>query len=160
MAESELANKKKQAEDLEEEVKTLQVSGDKLQELYSEQDDVLGRIFGGDYGSPMENRLEAELDELEFQRAKILEANFKWRQAQMMMEYACKQMAVAVQKWRNLEDVPQIELEVRYSLASETRNNLIAATQNISGAQRYLENVQFPYCTPAEVDTLNKRDLG
>ncbi|CAG0893729.1 unnamed protein product, partial [Cyprideis torosa] len=60
MAESELANKKKQAEDLEEEVKTLQVSGDKLQELYSEQDDVLGRIFGGDYGSPMENRLEAE----------------------------------------------------------------------------------------------------
>ncbi len=41
-------------------------------------------------------------------------------------------------------------------MASEVRNNLVAAAQNITGAQRYLSNVEFPYCAPAEVDTLNK----
>jgi len=42
------------------------------------------------------------------------------------------------------------------SVAAETRNNLVAASQNIQGAQRYLSNIQFPYCAPAEVETLNK----
>ena len=48
------------------------------------------------------------------------------------------------------------DLEGRYAVAAETRNNLVAASQNISGAQRYLANVQFPYCAPPEVQTLNK----
>ena len=51
---------------------------------------------------------------------------------------------------------PCSDLEARYSIASETRNNLVAASQNIQGAQRYLSNVQFPYCAPSEVETLNK----
>ena len=41
-------------------------------------------------------------------------------------------------------------------MASIARNNLVAAAQNIQGAQRYLSNVEFPYCAPAEVTTLNK----
>ena len=41
-------------------------------------------------------------------------------------------------------------------MAAETRNNLVAASQNIQGAQRYLSNIQFPYCAPSEVETLNK----
>ena len=48
------------------------------------------------------------------------------------------------------------QLEERYAVAAETRNNLVAASQNIQGAQRYLSNIQFPYCAPPEVDTLNK----
>jgi hypothetical protein len=48
------------------------------------------------------------------------------------------------------------DLEGRYAIAAETRNNLVAAAQNVSGAQRYLVNVQFPYCAPPEVETLNK----
>jgi hypothetical protein len=47
-------------------------------------------------------------------------------------------------------------LEERYNLASVTRNNLVAASQNIQGAQRYLSNIVFPYCAPPEVETLNK----
>ena len=47
-------------------------------------------------------------------------------------------------------------LEERYNLASVTRNNLVAASQNIQGAQRYLSNIVFPYCAPSEVETLNK----
>ena len=30
----------------------------------------------------------------------------QWRQAQMMMEFACRQLAVAVQKWQDLPEVP------------------------------------------------------
>lgn len=74
----------------------------------------------------------------------------------------------------------------RYGVASIARNNLVASAQNIQGAQvdhtisslcwslmyqnleffsfgsssiclqRYLSNVQFPYCAPSEVATLNK----
>ena len=47
-------------------------------------------------------------------------------------------------------------MEDRYAVAAETRNNLVAASQNIQGAQRYLSNIQFPYCAPSEVETLNK----
>ncbi|KAF2345761.1 hypothetical protein FHG87_023484, partial [Trinorchestia longiramus] len=212
------------------------------------------KMFGGEYGSAMENRLEQELDTLEAHRARIMEANFKWRQSQMMLEYACKQLAVAVQKWQDLPTLPTIDLEIRYSLvtktcchqrpgdqvqhgkkdllspleirysvvtktcchqrsgdqvqhgkkdllspleirysvvtktcchqrpgdqvqhgkkdllspleirdleirysvAADTRNNLVAAGQNLNGAQRYLDGVQFPYCGPDEVTTLNK----
>ena len=36
-------------------------------------------------------------------------------------------------------------------MAMIARNNLVAAAQNIQGAQRYLSNVEFPYCSPSEV---------
>ena len=47
-------------------------------------------------------------------------------------------------------------LEIRYTMAAEARNNLVAASQNIEGTHRTLSNVEFPYCKPDEVDTLNK----
>ena len=47
-------------------------------------------------------------------------------------------------------------LDQRYEVAVEVRNNLVAASQNIQGAQNYLSSVKFPYCAPPEVDTLNK----
>ena len=47
-------------------------------------------------------------------------------------------------------------LDQRYEVAVEVRNNLVAASQNLQGAQNYLSSVKFPYCAPPEVDTLNK----
>ena len=44
----------------------------------------------------------------------------------------------------------------RNGLATIARNNLVAAAHNLQGAQRYLSNVEFPYCTPAEVTTMKK----
>ncbi len=41
-------------------------------------------------------------------------------------------------------------------MATETRNNLVAANQNISSAQRYLHTIQFPYCKPEEMNTLTR----
>ncbi|XP_064092284.1 uncharacterized protein LOC135205494 isoform X3 [Macrobrachium nipponense] len=156
ITERELETQRKTRDQVAEEVAELETRARKLQRLYKRHDDLMDRLFGGEYGSALENALEAELDELEAHRCRIMEANFKWRQAQMMLEYACKQLAVAVQKWQDLPAIPTIDLEIRYSVAAETRNNLVAAGQNISGAQRYLDNVTFPYCAPSEVETLNK----
>ncbi|KAH6931385.1 hypothetical protein HPB50_024005 [Hyalomma asiaticum] len=45
---------------------------------------------------------------------------------------------------------------MRYYCAAETRNNLSAALQNLQGAQRYLKNIEFPYCNPSEIETVYK----
>lgn len=39
-------------------------------------------------------------------------------------------------------------------MATEARNNIIAAAQNITSAKRYLNTIQFPYCKPEEVKVL------
>ena len=59
----------------------------------------------GAYGSEEENRLESILDQTEEMRNRIVEANFKWRQAQMMVDYAHKQLEYAVQKWKDIEEI-------------------------------------------------------
>ena len=52
-------------------------------------------------------------------------------------------------------DVKRRNLQPRYYSATETGNNLIAASQNISSSQRYLDNIIFPYFQPSEIVTLN-----
>lgn len=162
-----------QKHNAENELRELQYKSEGLQKLYNEQEELLSQIFGGAYGSEEENRLESIFDQTEEMRNRIIEANFKWRQAQMMVDYAHKQLDFAVRKWKDIEEIDAkyeyfivvwsliidtffSALEDRYSVAAETRNNLVAASQNIQGAQRYLSNIQFPYCAPSEVDTLNK----
>lgn len=156
IASSELTSLNEQKNNLENEIRELETKAEKLQALYSEQEDLLNQIFGGAYGSEEENRLESILDQTEEMRNRIVEANFKWRQSQMMVDYAHKQLEHAVAKWKEIETIDPSHLEQRYTVAAETRNNLVAAAQNIQGAQRYLSNIEFPYCAPAEVDTLNK----
>ena len=159
---------------MDNELRECQYKYEQLQTLYTEQEDLLSQIFGGAYGSEEENRLESIFDQTEEMRNRIIEANFKWRQAQMMVDYAHKQLEFAVQKWKDIDEIDPgydilfwVEIQVnqlinysaledRYAVAAETRNNLVAASQNIQGAQRYLSNIQFPYCAPSEVDTLNK----
>ena len=71
------------------------------------QDELLDQIFNGAYGSVRENQLESILDQTEEMRNRIVEANFKWRQAQMMIDYAYKQLEYAVNKWTGIQDVKQ-----------------------------------------------------
>eukprot|EP00095_Tigriopus_kingsejongensis_P001382 maker-scaffold205_size259573-snap-gene-0.16 protein:Tk01382 transcript:maker-scaffold205_size259573-snap-gene-0.16-mRNA-1 annotation:"calponin homology domain-containing protein ddb_g0272472-like isoform x4" len=156
IAETELSNLRDQQSSLEDEILALEGKVSHLESLYEEQEGILDQIFGGSYGSEEENNMEIVLDQHEQMRNRIVEANFKWRQAQLMVDYAYKQLEHAVSKWKEVQDVDSNNLEQRYTVASETRNNLVAASQNIQGAQRYLSNVQFPYCAPTEVDTLNK----
>merc|ERR1711936_339477 len=156
IATQELANLQEQKASLELEIDSLVEQSTDLHSLYARQDELLKRIFGGEYGSVEENQLEESLDQHEEMRNRIVEANFKWKQAQLMVDYAFKQLNEAVTKWKSLTNIDPGKLEERYSIAMIARNNLVAAAQNITGAQRYLTNVEFPYCTPSEVATLNK----
>ena len=71
------------------------------------------RIFGGEYGSVEENQLEESLDQHEEMRNRIVEANFKWKQAQLMVDYAFKQLNEAVSKWKALTNIDPAKLEER-----------------------------------------------
>lgn len=46
---------------------------------------------------------------------------------------------------------------IRWQYATETRNNLLAAQQNIVSAQRYLNTIDFPYCRAGEKWLCEKR---
>jgi len=152
----ELENLKEQNDNLDKELETAEKQAKSLQELYQRQDALISRIFGGAYGSGQENELENQLDQHEEMRNRIVEANFKWKQAQLMVDYAYKQLKEAVKQWMLLPNINSQNLEERYGIACIARNNLVAASQNIQGAQGYLNTVQFPYCSPPEVATLNK----
>ena len=47
-------------------------------------------------------------------RNRIVEANFKWKQAQLMVDYAFKQLNEAVSKWGALSSMEQGKLEERW----------------------------------------------
>ena len=79
--------------------------------MYAKQDELLKRIFGGEYGSTEENQLEELLDQHEELRNRIVEANFKWKQAQLMVDYAFKQLNEAVAKWQTVPNIDDSRLE-------------------------------------------------
>jgi hypothetical protein len=94
-----------QQNNIENEIRELEYKAEALQDLYNEQEQLLSQIFGGAYGSEEENRLESILDQTEEMRNRIVEANFKWRQAQMMVDYAHKQLEFSVQKWADIDNI-------------------------------------------------------
>ncbi|KAG8177963.1 hypothetical protein JTE90_014706 [Oedothorax gibbosus] len=146
----------KQKDELKEEVASLVIDGELVQKLYAQRDELLDAIFGGAYGSALENRLEKETDLLLERLNHVRQAHFKWKQAHGMVRKACAQLGTAVHKWKELANIPDNDMEQRYYHAAETRNNLVAASQNLQGAQEFLPNITFPYCDEDEVTTLNK----
>ena len=84
--------------------------------MYAKQDELLKRIFGGEYGSSEENQLEELLDQHEELRNRIVEANFKWKQAQLMVDYASKQLTEAVTKWSAVPNIDASRLEEKYGV--------------------------------------------
>ena len=55
--------------------------------------------------------LEETLDQHEELRNRIVEANFKWRQAQLMVDYAFRQLSEVVTRWQTLCTVAQDMME-------------------------------------------------
>ncbi|GIY97665.1 uncharacterized protein CEXT_527801 [Caerostris extrusa] len=89
-------------------------------------------IFGGAYGS------EEKID---------------WRRSMIFYK---KGRIISIKLILNGNKLKSCDMEQRYYQAAETRNNLVAASQNLQGAHGFLPNIAFPYCAEEEVDTLNK----
>ena len=63
--------------------------------------------------------LEEALDQQEELRNRIVEANFKWRQAQLMVDYAFRQLTEVVGRWQSLCSVTEDMLEERLTIYKE-----------------------------------------
>ena len=111
IAKTELSNLHEQKASLAREIEALGSHAEELQGLYQRQDELLKKIFGGEYGSIEENHLEETLDQHEELRNRIVEANFKWKQAQLMVDYAFKQLNEAVSKWTAVPNIDASRLE-------------------------------------------------
>lgn len=44
--------------------------------------------------------------------------------------------------------------------ATEVRNNLVAANQNLSNTRTYLKNIELPYCTEEDLKALQGLSAG
>ncbi|ESO90962.1 hypothetical protein LOTGIDRAFT_122423, partial [Lottia gigantea] len=113
-------------------------------------------IFSGEYGSETENKLEFEVNQIKDRKDRVSLAKYKWNNSRVLLQHACNQLALAVRRWYDLPQLSAQNVQHKYQMATECRNNLIAASQNITSAQRYLSNIKFPYCERSEIDTLNR----
>ncbi|XP_064645995.1 putative mediator of RNA polymerase II transcription subunit 26 isoform X3 [Lineus longissimus] len=156
VTEKALDGAKKQHEKVAAEVAGLKVEAEELYAIYKEQDELLAKLFGGKYGSDLEYKLETELDMLLDRKQRIGVAKYKWQNGRVLLNHACNQLAFASKRWQDLPKVQANNTQMKYQVATETRNNLIAASQNITSAQQYLNTIQFPYCKPEEIATLDK----
>lgn len=147
---------KQQEQELKTEEEKMKGPAERLTQLYGDRDTLLSDIFGGEYGSDLENKLEARFDAVMDKKQRISVAHYKWSSARILLQYAVSQMAVAVQKWRELAMIPLQQMPIRYKVATEVRNNNIAAIQNVNSTQRFLNTIEFPYCKPSEMETLTR----
>ena len=58
-------------------------------------------MFGGSYGSEQENCLERELDSLLEEKTRVQNAQFRWSQAAIMLDFTVEQLHEAVRHWQN-----------------------------------------------------------
>jgi len=158
IAQKELEAMQHQRDHTQAEISTLQQEVDQLNALYKEQDQLLASIFDGEYGSELEDRLECQLDDLQDRKQRIGVAKYKWANSRVLLQYACNQLAFVTRRWQEVIQVGNVQQ--RYAMATEVRNNLVAANQNIMSAKRYLDSVQFPYCNPNEMATLTKATMN
>ncbi|XP_076439014.1 uncharacterized protein LOC143277922 isoform X2 [Babylonia areolata] len=156
MVKKQLDGVTQQKKQLEQEVAECGKQMETLMKLYDQQDEILGQIFNGEYGSDLENKLESEFDSVKERKERILVAKYKWSNAKILLQHAVKQLGVASTKWMEILKVEKSNVQGKYFLATETRNNIIAAAQNITAAQGYLNNIKFPYCEKEEIKTLNR----
>ncbi|KAI6215892.1 hypothetical protein M3Y94_00438100 [Aphelenchoides besseyi] len=114
-----------------------------LNDLYEKQDELLVGIFGLDYASEQENKLEAQLDDaLEWQQRVSL-AKFKWSNGRVLLVHALTQMAFGITRWKELNEIDSKNLRMRYFAAAEARNNFIAAGQNVQACRVYLVSLCY-----------------
>lgn len=156
LAKKDLEGITKQIQDIQAEIKNLTPEVEKLDKLVAEQEELLSSIFKGDYGSQKENELESKMDMLVEKRNRVGVAKYKWTNGKVLLQHAVNQLAYAVKKWDELGKLDKSDTKTMYTMATESRNNLSAAVQNLQNTQKYLSNIQFPYCKEDEIKTLQK----
>jgi len=128
-------------------------------DLFNEQMDILYSTYEGEEGSALENELEAQCKELEEQKEILKSALNKWSNSRFLLVYAFNQLQCSEVRWSDLMKM-DINNPEKVIPATEVRNNLIAAYQNLVNTRSYLKNVTFPYCTDDDLKTLQSLSAG
>lgn len=128
-------------------------------DLFNEQMNILYSTYEGEEGSELENRLEAECKDLEEQKEILKSALNKWSNARFLLVYAYNQLQCSEVRWIDLMKM-NIKNPEKVIPATEVRNNLIAAYQNLVNTRAYLKNVTFPYCTEEDLKSLQNLSAG
>ncbi|PAV57548.1 hypothetical protein WR25_02298 [Diploscapter pachys] len=127
---------------------------DNLNALYEKQDKMLAGIFGTDYASEKENILEGEVDDMVDWQQRVSLAMFKWANGRVLLVHALTQITFGINRWMDVKAIDRENQRARYFAAAEARNNFVAAAQNVQSCRMYLNKVEFPYATEAEINHL------
>lgn len=132
---------------------------EKALELYNRQMNILFSTFEGDFGSDLENQLEKQTQTLGESKDQLRSALHKWSNARFLLVYAYNQIQASEQSWEELVQLDQNNPQ-KVIFATEVRNNLIAANQNLQNTRSYLKNIELPYCTEDDLKTLKNVAAG
>ncbi|CAK8682613.1 unnamed protein product [Clavelina lepadiformis] len=140
------------------EINSLENEKVELIKLYEKQDKILEDIFGGLYGSALEDELENKFDNMQQRHQRIRVALERWRHCEALVKAATSQLEFGCRRWFDIQRIPRSGKHqmVRIQAISEARNYIVAASRNLTTAQRYLLPVTIPYCGASEVATLNR----
>jgi hypothetical protein len=83
----------------------------------------------------------------------------KWSNAKFLLVYAYNQLNCSEQRWTELMNL-DIRNPEKVILATEVRNNLVASNQNLKNTKMYLKNVNLPYCTDEDLNSLQALAAG
>lgn len=154
---------------LEEQIKKTAMEVSQLQASVDEREDMLQQLFGGTYGSSLEDELESEYNRASQRLGHVKAFAGHWDAAIVYCKKSYEQMSTGYQYWvkaspNNYPDQVQalsqgVVVPAQLQLVADARSWLLASTTNLTTAVRILLDtlkVQIPYCHPPELDTLNK----
>jgi len=105
---------------------------------------ILSKTFEVENGSVLENQLEADSKRLGEEKKTLHTALRKWSNARFLLVYAYNQVQACDLRWADLMKLDPSD-NSKVLLATEVRNNLIAANQNMVNIKSHLKNVNIPY---------------
>lgn len=126
--------------------------------LFNEQMNILYSIFNGQDGSKLEAELESKMKDIDENCEIFKSALNKWSNSKFLLVYAYNQLQCSESRWQDLIQM-DIKSPEKTIPATEVRNNLKAAYENILATREYLKVVEFPYLS-TDSELLSLKNLS
>jgi hypothetical protein len=159
IAGNELKSLTEQYEQSKEKLSKYKKENERAIELLNEQRDILNSTYDGKFGSDYENELENQVKTLSQQKDQLRHAIKKWSNSRFLLVHAYNQIENSERSW---SEMMRLDLKdpQKVIFATEVRNNLVAANQNLINTKSYLSNIDLPYCEQKDLDTLKNLAAG
>ena len=105
VAEKELKGIQQEYNSLYAEVDSLKKDYEQLTMLSKQEEETLNELFGGKYGSELEEQLEMETDLLNERKDMITATRNRWCNAKVLMQHAFGQLRYSTRRWAQINTV-------------------------------------------------------